>query len=94
MGTFGLPSQKLAEWMLTNGLVHFIATDAHGTRSRRPLMRRAFNRVVELTDQETALDLCNHNPGMVARGEKVVAGRRQRIPVRGWRRIFSTSKVA
>lgn len=95
MGTFGPNSQQLGEWMLAEGLVHFIATDAHGTRSRRPLMRRAYERVAEFTDQQTADDLCCHNPALVARGETVLTGRRPR-PKRsgGWRRLFRKNKVA
>ncbi len=94
MGTFGPKSQELAEWMLARGLVHFIATDAHGIKSRRPLMHRAFQRVAELTDETTAEDLCCHHPMLVARGEKVPAGRRA-VPKRGgWRGFFSPKKVA
>ncbi len=94
MGTFGPKSQELAEWMLANGLVHFIATDAHGTKSRRPLMNRAFDRVAELTDKATAEDLCCHFPALVARGENVPAGCRV-VPKRGgWRSLFSAKKVA
>ncbi|NOZ40695.1 MAG: hypothetical protein GXP24_10780 [Planctomycetes bacterium] len=93
MGTFGPKSQDLAEWMLENGLVHFIATDAHGTKSRRPLMHRAFERVAELTDAATAEDLCCHNPAFVARGEKVPAGRRAVRNRRGWRSFFSSKKA-
>ncbi len=96
MGNFGKSSQQLGEWMLCEGLVHFIATDAHGTRSRRPLIRRAYDRVVELTDTKTADDLCCHNPAMVAHGERVEAGRRfrPRSGNRGWRRLFGKKKVA
>ena len=95
MGTFGPNSQQLGEWMLTEGLVHFLATDAHGTRSRRPLMRRAYDRVVELTDTQTADDLCCHNPARVSRGESVPAGCRPRLQRSGgWRRLFGKSKVA
>ncbi len=93
MGTFGPSSQQLAEWMLSEGLVHFIATDAHGTKSRRPLMRRAFERVAELTDQATAEDLCCHHPALVARGKRLPAGRRA-LPKRGgWRSFFTAKKV-
>ena len=93
MGTFGPKSQDLAEWMLANGLVHFLATDAHGIKSRRPLMQRAFDRVAELTDEATALDLCCHHPALVARGEKVPAGRRA-VPKRGgWRSLFTAKKA-
>ena len=92
MGTFGPHSQQLAEWMLGQGLVHFIATDAHGVKSRRPLMRRAFERVASLVDQETALDLCERNPALVERGDSVLVGQRT-LPRRGWKRFFSTRKA-
>jgi protein-tyrosine phosphatase len=87
-GAFGPDCQQLAEWMVTEGLVHFIATDGHGPRSRRPLMRRAYDRVVELTDLQTADELCCRNPGLVAEGKDVVPGRRQVAahPRRWWRR--------
>jgi len=75
-GMFGPASQELAEWMLNQGFVHFVATDAHGTSSRRPLMRRAFDRVCELADEETAIELCGLNPGLVAEGRAVKPGRR------------------
>jgi protein-tyrosine phosphatase len=87
-GSFGPDCQQLAEWMLVEGLAHFVATDAHGVRSRRPLMRRAYERIVELTDAETADDLCRHNPKLVADGKLVQPGRR-RMPCRPgswWRR--------
>jgi len=93
MGTFGLASQQLAEWMLGEGLVHFIATDAHGTKSRRPLMQRAFDRVVELTDEATATDLCSNYPALVAQGKSVPAGRRKVTRRGGWRGLFSTKKA-
>lgn len=93
MGTFGSSAQRMAEWMLTQGLVHFVATDAHGTKSRRPLMRRAFDRVAELTDDSAAEDLCRHYPGLVASGSRVPAGRRGVTRRGGWRGLFSTKKV-
>lgn len=76
-GTFGPQCREFCEWLLAEGLVHFVATDAHGPRSRRPLMRRAFERVVELTDEATGLDLCSVNPDQVAAGRPVRPGRRE-----------------
>jgi protein-tyrosine phosphatase len=76
-GTFGPESQQLAESMLAGGLVHFIATDGHGPRARRPLMRRAFERATELAGIEIAIELCNRNPGLVASGQAVQPGCRQ-----------------
>jgi protein-tyrosine phosphatase len=77
-GTMGAECQKFSEWLLSEGMVHFLATDAHGPRSRRPLLRRAFDRACELTDEQTAIDLCSVNPGRVAMGQPVIAGRRER----------------
>jgi protein-tyrosine phosphatase len=82
-GSFGNLCQRFSEYLLTEGMVHFVATDAHGPQSRRPLMRRAFERVAELTDEATALDLCSRNPACVASGETVRGGRRNRSRRRG-----------
>ncbi len=95
MGTFGPRSQKLAEWMLSEGLVHFVSTDAHGIKSRRPLMQRAFQRVAKLAGESTARRVCIQNPGLVACGKKVRSGRSS-VPRRkagcGWRGLFSSKK--
>ncbi len=92
MGTFGRQSQQLAEWMLGQGLVHLLASDAHGIKSRRPLLGRALERVASLVDQKTAIDLCARNPALVAQGNSVPAGRRT-LPQRGWKKFFSTRKA-
>lgn len=86
LGTFGAPSRRLCELMLAQGLVHFVSTDAHGARTRRPLMHTAFERVAHLTDWQTACDLCCRWPALVADGKPVPAGRRTapRLPRRRW----------
>jgi protein-tyrosine phosphatase len=76
LGTFGADSRELSEHMLEERLVHFVATDAHGSRARRPLMLRAFTRVVELADETTAVELCCRNPAAVAEGRDVEVRRR------------------
>lgn len=68
MGTFGPHCQSMAEWMIEQRLTHFVSTDAHGPRSRRPLLRRAFERVVKMTDRKYAIDICCNNPAAVATG--------------------------
>jgi protein-tyrosine phosphatase len=71
LGTFGPACSGLAEWMLREGLVHFLATDAHGSTARRPLMGRAFQRAQELVGYDLARDLCCGNPAAVADGLEV-----------------------
>jgi len=77
-GTFGPRCQAFAEEMVRLRQTHFVATDAHGPRSRRPLMRRAFERVAELTDWEYAEDVCCHNPRAIAAGQSVEIPPQQR----------------
>src|SRR5690606_4741453 len=93
LGAFGPGVQRFSQWMLEQGLVHFVSTDAHGTKSRRPLLRDAMRRVAELVDEETAGDLCSHYPALVAQGQAVPAGRRPRRR-RSWRRFLPWSNVA
>ena len=76
-GTFGPSSQGMAEWMLTEGVVHFISTDAHGPRARRPLLGRAFQHAAGMVGEETAIDLCCRNPAAIAAGEEVEAVHRK-----------------
>lgn len=86
MGTFGSASQEMSEWMLSERLVHFLATDAHGCRARRPLLDRAFARVAELIDEATAVAVCCENPAAVAQG-RAVPGEPAAVPSRsrgGW----------
>jgi protein-tyrosine phosphatase len=76
IGVFGPGCQEFSDWMIRHGLVHFIATDAHGSKTRRPLMSRAFQHVAQLTDYETAIDLCCLHPAAVVEARDVPAGAR------------------
>jgi protein-tyrosine phosphatase len=92
VGGFGSPIRRFAERMLSDGLVHFLATDAHGRKSRRPLLSRSLDRVVALAGERAARELCCENPARVVAGEEVPAGRRSWRGRRlGW---FRTRKVA
>jgi protein-tyrosine phosphatase len=85
-GAFGSQVEQFACWLVSEGLVHFVSTDAHGVKSRRPLMRPAFDRVAELAGHELALELCCRNPAAVAAGRAVAAGPRKvrRPQAAGW----------
>ena len=99
-GRFGKRPHYWGQKMLAEGLVHVIATDAHNTSSRPPLLMDAF----ELAVQEVGLDEAHHlvltRPQAVLENlppERVVA-----LPVRTkvesvspslWRKFFLGSKV-
>jgi len=86
VGRFGPEIQKFARWMVGEGLIHFVATDAHGVRRRRPEMTRAFDCVAELAGWQMAVELCCSNPASVAGGRPVTAApaARQRSGWSGW----------
>jgi protein-tyrosine phosphatase len=94
MGSFGPVSQKLAESMLNEGLVHFLASDGHSPKSRRPRMGRAYRRATEFVGPTMADEICCHNPALVAAGRYVEPGRRATVKPRGLSRWFGGRKKA
>jgi len=93
VGTFGPQVKKFAELLVVQGLAHFVATDAHGWKSRRPLMRRAFERVAEITGHRVATELCCGNPASVVANRMVARERRRpkRLDLASWFRWGKTA---
>jgi protein-tyrosine phosphatase len=84
-GTFGPDCQTMAEGMLAEGLVHFIATDAHGIHRRRPRFLSAFDRVADLVGADVGEMICCELPAAVAAGVETPVGRLPaRRPRRRW----------
>ena len=77
IGAFGGKVRQFAESLIQQGLVHFISTDAHGPKARRPLMRQAFARCQELAGEPAAVQMCCTNPAQVVAGQDVARGRVQ-----------------
>ncbi|MGI9457691.1 MAG: tyrosine-protein phosphatase [Aeoliella sp.] len=85
-GSFGPDCQRLADQLVSRGHVHFLATDAHGAKARRPLIREAYARAVELAGEKAATTMCQTNPRLVAEGRAVRGGVMDVEPRRsGWR---------
>ncbi|MDA2914405.1 exopolysaccharide biosynthesis protein [Acidobacteriia bacterium AH_259_A11_L15] len=61
-GRFGAEAQQAAERLLTERLVHFVASDAHDTRRRPPRLSRARARVAAKWGEEVARALFVENP--------------------------------
>ena len=68
-GRFGKHIRKLAHKLLTEDLVHFVATDAHNVTTRPPLLREAMDVVAELKGSEEVQKLFHVNPAKAIRGE-------------------------
>jgi len=85
-GSFGPDSARLAAQLVSRGQCHFLATDAHGPKARRPLFREAHSRATELAGKRVADTMCESNPRLVAEGREVPAGALDVEPRRtGWR---------
>lgn len=61
-GHFGRSAKTWAERMLRDGIVHIIATDAHGTTRRRPLLRDAAMIAERFVGAEEARRLVSTRP--------------------------------
>jgi len=64
-GGFGEQPKRLAEGWLDSNLVHFFATDAHGTKHRRPVLSECYRKVAEAKGEPTAERLLKQNPEAV-----------------------------
>ena len=92
LGVFGEQPQRLTEWMLLRGLVHFVASDGHSPRRRKPLMSQAKMRVADLVGEEVAVAICCNNPANVAAGRNIAHLPAARAQKKSWfSRLLSRS---
>ena len=68
-GTFGPNAQRDAEKWIACGLVHFVASDAHNTRSRPLRLSDAFKKVGESFGEVKARGLFLENPRAAIDGQ-------------------------
>ena len=64
-GAFGSRPQYWAEKMLADGVVHILATDAHNTDNRAPVLRHGTDRAVRFIGKAQAEALVNERPKAV-----------------------------
>lgn len=64
-GLFGKRPQYWSERMLSEGLVHVLATDAHNLRRRTPLLSAAVEAVAKRLGDEAAIDMVVTRPAAV-----------------------------
>ncbi|MBI3596539.1 MAG: capsular biosynthesis protein [Nitrospirae bacterium] len=70
-GEFGPRAQAVAERYLKEGRVHLIATDAHDTEKRPPILSRAWRRAETLVGVEAARAMVFETPEKIVKGESV-----------------------
>jgi protein-tyrosine phosphatase len=74
LGVSGPASRAMAERMARRGTLHFVATDAHGSQSRRPRLAEAHAAVVKLAGSQAARLWFSDFPRAVAAGQDVPRG--------------------
>ena len=73
-GAFGSSCQEIAELAVDEGLIHFIASDAHDTKHRPFGMRDAYDTICDMAGEKIADLVCCENPARVFEGDDVRGG--------------------
>jgi protein-tyrosine phosphatase len=73
-GVFGSSCQEIAELAVDEGLIHFIASDAHDTKLRPFGMREAYDTICDMAGKKIADLVCCENPARVFEGDDVRGG--------------------
>ncbi len=69
IGTFGVDIQECARYLLKRDMISFIATDAHSSSHRRPILSKGLKMAEEIIGKENALKLVTINPEAVLKGK-------------------------
>lgn len=80
VGRFGTSAEESAWEMLSRGLAHFVASDAHGVQDRTPRLDEAFSAVARRCGAVTAETVFVLNPQAVLAGGKIRGGIPKRRP--------------
>lgn len=67
-GRWGRRARAVAEWLLENNAVHVLATDAHGTDDRTPVLSSGRDAAAEIIGMEKAAALVDDYPRAIVSG--------------------------
>lgn len=70
-GKFGERAKRFSDDLLSRGLVHVVASDAHDTAYRPPRLDEAYQYIENRCGRETADLLCVKNPSAMLSGEPI-----------------------
>lgn len=74
-GGFGRQVRRLSQWLLKNGLVDVVASDAHGVKKRSPVLSDAYREVSKLRGEREARRLFFDNPTALIDDREILFGR-------------------
>lgn len=70
-GRLGVMKRMFAIKLIRNGLIHFMATDSHGAKQRRPRIQESIAYIDKKCGSEITKRICETNPYKVLKGEKI-----------------------
>jgi len=68
-GFWGRVAKKVSRWLIKHDAVHVIATDAHDTKHRPPLLADAREQVIDFANEDLGKALFEDNPRAIVAGE-------------------------
>ncbi len=71
MGEYGFGRKRFLLKLLREGLIHFVATDAHGTTQRKPQMRECIIYLEKKLGAKMAHEILEDNPKKMLSGRKI-----------------------
>jgi len=73
-GFWGEQARSVSEWLLAQGAVHVIASDAHDPKRRRPVLSEARDAVARMLGEQAAEDLVINTPKAIVEGRSLPLG--------------------
>ena len=73
-GQFGTEIKRVAEKLLRNSLIHFIASDAHSANGRPPVLSSAVKAAAKIVGEEEAQKMVTDYP------QAIIEGKRPKVP--------------
>jgi protein-tyrosine phosphatase len=70
-GFWGERPEIIARWLLDRAAVHILASDAHGTKRRVPILSEARDLADQIVGTEYAQALVEGNPGAIVNGQPI-----------------------
>lgn len=71
-GEFGSQEKRIAERLLAHRLIHFIASDAHSTDGRPPILSAGVRAAEKIVGKEEARKMVTEYPGAMIEGRKPI----------------------
>jgi protein-tyrosine phosphatase len=68
-GGFGPEARECARYLLKKKVVHFLATDAHSPRQRRPVLSQGVEAAAKIVGNSAARRLVTTNPAALIAGK-------------------------